>query len=194
MYCISASRSACSAPSERRKSSRPSMRAFVRDQFEQPVQLHRIDPQPRGHGAKGAVAVVGGQLVGQREAGGFEVPLGAAIGPARPEGRIEQLAIGGDRLDAGEPVRRAQHADDLAAARRGIDQFGDPFDILDRRRAHPGDHVHRIAQLLHDGVVRDRADLAQAHLRSAARSVWRRDLRLPVSTSRPRPNAVSERA
>ena len=90
-------------------------RRFVGDQRQQAVQLERVDPQPRGEAAEHAGAIVLGQIFGERQAGVGDVLLVAAIGAAGPIGRIEQLAIGGDGLDAGERVGRAHQPDQLRA-------------------------------------------------------------------------------
>ncbi len=42
-------------------------------------------------------------------------------------------------------------------------QRGELFVVAVGRRADAADHVHRIAELLQDRIVRDRADLPQAH-------------------------------
>ena len=43
----------------------PFERGLVWDQIEQPVQLERINPQPRGEPPEHARAVIGGQVFGQ---------------------------------------------------------------------------------------------------------------------------------
>ena len=90
--------------------------------------------------------------------------LGAAIRPACPVGRVEQLAVGGDRLDAGKRVGGAHQADQLAPPLALAQQPGKLLVIARRGAADARQHVHRIAQLLQNRVVRDRADLPQAHL------------------------------
>ena len=131
---------------------------------EQAVKLHRVDAQPRGEAAEDPVPVVGLEIFGQREARILERGLGAAIGAACPIGRIEQLSISRDGLDAGERVRGAEHPEERAPARRRRNQRRQFLEIVARRRARAGDDVDRIAELLEHGIMWDRPDLTQIHL------------------------------
>src|SRR5690242_7290726 len=90
--------------------------------------------------------------------------LRTAIGPARPEGGIEYLAVGGNRLDAGERFGAAYEVDELTPARAFAEQRGNVLVITLGRGAETGDHVHRVAELLQDCVGRDSADLSQRHV------------------------------
>ena len=69
------------------------------------MELERIDAQTADEPPEHAVSVILGQVIGQRLTGIGQPFFGSAIGPAGPIGAVEQLAIGGDGLDAGERIR-----------------------------------------------------------------------------------------
>ena len=136
---------------------------FIGQQIEQAVQLHRIHAQAGGEAAIDPGAIIAGQVLGQREAAGRNGLLVAAIGAAGPIGAVEQLAIGGHGLDRGQRVGGAHQPHHLAPALAAAKQLGQFLDIAIGGGAKAGDDVHRIAQLLQDGIVGNGADLAQAH-------------------------------
>ena len=140
------------------------IRHIIVEPRQQPVQFQPVDAQAAGEAAVGAGAVVAHQMFGKREAGVGNDGFVAAIGPAGPIGRVEQLAISRDRFDASEIVRGADEAHQLAGAGAGGDELGDRLGFLARRRAGTCDDVDRIAELLEHGIVRDGADLAQVHI------------------------------
>ncbi len=142
----------------------PVLRGLIRDQGQQPVQFERVNPQAARHPPEHPGAVIGGQVFGQGQAGIGDLLFPAAIGPAGPVGRIEQLAKGSDGLDAGQRIGAAHQPDQLPPALAFAQQFGQRLVVSFGRGAETGDHIDRIAKLLKHGIVRDRADLAQAHL------------------------------
>ena len=128
------------------------------------MQLERIDTQPRGETAEHPGAVILGQIFGQRQTGIGNVLFGSAIGAAGPIGRVEQLTVGGHRLDTGQRIGGAHQPHHLLPARTLTQQSGHFLDIAVRCRTETGDDIHRIAKLLQHGIVRDGADLAQIQL------------------------------
>ena len=140
------------------------MRIVVGHEVQQPVQLERIDAQAGRQAAEHAVAIVLDEIFGERFAGFGQMRLGPAIGAARPIGRIEQFAERRHCLDACKGVRCPDQTYDLHASRAVGKQGAHLLDLAFGGAADPGNDVHRIAQLLQNGVVRDGADLPQAHL------------------------------
>ena len=102
-------------------------------------------------------------MLGQRQTAGRDGLLVAAIGTAGPIGAVEQLAIGRHGLDGGKGIGGAHQPHHLPPAIAGAQQFRQFLDIAIGCRAKAGDDVHRIAQLLQDGIVGNGANLAQGH-------------------------------
>src|SRR5690606_597006 len=80
------------------------------------VELERVDPEARGEPAEHPGTVVLDQVFRQRLARLRQVAFGPAVRPARPVRGVEQLAEGGDGLDAGERVGRADQPHQLPPA------------------------------------------------------------------------------
>ncbi len=128
------------------------------------MEFERINPEVRGKAAKHAGAIIGDQIFGKAGTRPSQMILCPAIGAAGPIGRIEQLAIGRHGLDTAKRIGGVEQPQDLPPARAFGQQRGDVFAAGVRRAADPGDDIDGVAELLENRVVRDRADLAQAHL------------------------------
>src|SRR5690606_34765046 len=79
----------------------------------------------------------------------------------------------------GERVSRADEPHQLPPALAFDKQLAELLVDALGRAAGAGDHVHRVAELLQDRVVRDRADLPEAGL------AVRREVRLPARDAAP---------
>ena len=82
-------------------------RRFLRNVIKQAVEVKPIHAKAGRKPSKHTRPVILREVLRQRKAGVSEMVFRSPIGTACPIGRVEQLAIGGNRFDAGQPIRRA---------------------------------------------------------------------------------------
>ena len=142
------------------------------------MELETVDMQARRKPAEDSCPVIAGQSLRERCARRFKMRLAPAIGAAGPISAVEQFPISRDRFYARQAIGCAEQAKQLSPARRGADQLGNCFEIVVCSSPRTRQDVHRIAQLLEDGVVRNGPDLPQAHFPVG------RNIRLPSGLAR----------